>query len=167
MSRCIWCIFLILGVSYMLDVSKQGKNYGGNCQTWPNVHRSDFLTCVITSQHQWLLSFALDWGETCSSLQGSCMFNKDWQRHQGNKKKQTETKWPELHHTQHSSTHLIQSTTPRPRSNETFTWFGNAAWPRHVNASVPAATGYWRHPCACVCVGMQEHTSSHDSRGAH
>ena len=62
--------------------------------------RSDFFTCAITFQHQWLLYSALHWGKTCSSLQGSCKFNKDWQRHQGNKKKQIETKWPELHHAQ-------------------------------------------------------------------
>ena len=61
--------------------------------------RSNFFTCAITFQHQWLLCSALHWGETCSSLQGSCKFNKDWQRHQGNKK-QTETKQPELHHAQ-------------------------------------------------------------------
>ena len=48
--------------------------------------RPNFLTCVITFQHQWLLCSALDWGKTCSLLQGSCKFNKDWQRHQGNKK---------------------------------------------------------------------------------
>ena len=48
--------------------------------------RSDFLTCAIIFQHQCLLCSALHWGKTCSSLQGSCKFNKDWQRHQGNKK---------------------------------------------------------------------------------
>jgi len=47
------------------------KNYGGYCQTRPNVQWSDFLTCAITFQHQWRLSSALDWGNTCSSLQGS------------------------------------------------------------------------------------------------
>jgi len=69
-------------------------------------------------------------------------------------KKQTKTKWLELQHAQHSSTHVIQSTTPRPRSNETFAWFGNVAWWHHVNASVPATTCYWRHPRARICVGM-------------
>ena len=48
--------------------------------------RSDFLMCATTFQHQWLLCSTLHWGETCSSLQGSCKFNKDWQRHQGNQK---------------------------------------------------------------------------------
>ena len=139
--------------SYVSDASKRGKNYGENCQTWPNVQRLDFLTCAITSQPQWLLRSALDWGETCSLLQGSCMFNKDWQRYQGNKK-QIETKWPELHHAQHSSTHLIQSITQQPISNDTFAWFGGVVWPRHVNASVPATTGCWRHPHVCVYVGM-------------
>ena len=42
---------------------------------------------------------------------------------------------PELHHAQKSSTHLIQSTTPRPTSNETFAWFGGAASLRHINAT--------------------------------
>jgi hypothetical protein len=41
---------------------------------------SDFLMCAITFQHQWLLCSALHWGKTCFSLQGSCKFNKDWQK---------------------------------------------------------------------------------------
>jgi hypothetical protein len=48
--------------------------------------RPDFLTCAITFQHQWLHCSALNWRETCSSLQGSCKFNKDWQRYKDNKK---------------------------------------------------------------------------------
>ena len=56
--------------------------------------RSDFLMCAITFQQQWLLYSALHWGETCFSLQGSCKFNKDWQRHQGNKKtNRNQTTW--------------------------------------------------------------------------
>ena len=78
-------------------------------------------------------------------------------------KKQTKTKWLELQHAQHSLTHLIRSTTLWPRSNEMFVWFGGVAWTRHINASVPAATSCWCHPR--VCAGMQEHASSHDSRG--
>ena len=62
--------------------------------------------------------------------------------------KQIETKWPELHHAQQSSTHLIQSTTPQPTSNEMFAWFGGVAWPHHINTSVHAAIGCWRHPRA-------------------
>jgi hypothetical protein len=54
--------------------------------------------------------------------------------------KKTKTKRLELHHAQQSSTHLIQSTTPRPTSNEKFAWFGGAAWPHHVNAMGHEAT---------------------------
>jgi hypothetical protein len=53
---------------------------------------SDFLTCSITFQHQWLLYSTLHWG--FSSLQGSYKFSKDWQRHQGNKKtNRNQTTW--------------------------------------------------------------------------
>jgi hypothetical protein len=74
----------------------------------------------------------------CKVLACSTKIDKDTKA----TKKQTETKRFELHHAQHSSIHLIQSTTPRPRSNETFAWSDGAAWPCHVNASIPTATGY-------------------------
>ena len=128
--------------------------------------RSDFLTCAITFWHQWVLCSVLDWGETCSSLQGSCKFNKDWQRHQGNKR-QIEIQWPELHHAQQSSTHLIQSTIPRPTSNEMFAWFGGVASPRHVNVMGREATSLLQQAAdathACVsaweCRSMQAVTT--------
>jgi len=163
MSRCIWCIFLMLGVSYMSDASKRGKNYRGYCQTWPNVLRSDFLTCAITFQHQWLFSSTLDWGETCSSLQGSCKFNKDRQRHQGNKKtNRNQTTWATPRSTEFNPPNTKKY---HPTTNEQWEvcvvwWCGLAAshqcdrpW-----GDIPAITCCWCHPCACIYERMQGQT---------
>jgi len=148
-----------LGVSYVSDVSKQGKNYGGYCPTWPNVQRSDILMCTITFQYQWLLSSALDWGETCSSLQGSCMFNKDWQRHQGNKKNQMTWATPRL-------------TEYHPLTNEQ--WEVCVVWRCGLTASrqcnrprgdVPAAIGCWCHPRARLHRNAGACKKSWQSRG--
>ena len=38
--------------------------------------QADFLACSVIFQHQWIFFSALDYGQTCSSIQGSSKFDK-------------------------------------------------------------------------------------------
>ena len=147
-----------LGVSYMSNVTKWGKNYRGYCQTWPNVQRLDFLMCAITFQHQWLLNSALDWDETCSSQQGSCKFNKDWQRHQGNKKiNRNQMTWATPCSTEFNPPNTKYHPTTNDQWGVCMVWRCSLATSRQCDGlwgDIPAATSYCRHPRVRVCMGM-------------
>ena len=107
---------------------------------------------------------------TCSLLQGSCKFNKDWQRHQGNKKtNRNQMTWATPRSTQFNPPNTKYHPMTKKQWDVCVVWWCGFAMSHQCDeprGDVPTATGCRCHPCACVFMGMQEHASSHDSRGA-